>query len=355
MLDLSLGNKCSRSTRRKRLNVSRENHIKKKIECSVEQLVSELNSQMPSFLKHVYNTGHQHKAIKDIRENLKPNEAECVIDFSQNYNCKFSNEIQSVHFGASKKQISLHTGAFFHKVLNENNKSITKCVSFCSISECLRHDASSIWAHMQPILTLMKTCIPRLEAIHFQSDGPSTQYKNKTNFDLFQYHCNKVGLKNASWNFTTSGHGKSCADGTGGTVKGLCDRAVGHGKDIYSTDDILKVVDAADSPVKMFLVTENDINNINTLVPSNLKAINQTNKIHQTIWKQNTKKTLYLSSLFCTKCLYSPPCNHFQLNPDSFEFLDGEVKTSTISKRLATSNVTKRPVRRSQQVRHELD
>ena len=37
-----------------------------------------------------------------------------VIDFSENYYCKYSAEIQSVHFGASKKQISLHTGVFFY-------------------------------------------------------------------------------------------------------------------------------------------------------------------------------------------------------------------------------------------------
>ena len=65
--------------------------------------------------------------------------------------------------------------------------------------------------------------------MHFQSDGPSTQYRNKTNFFLFAYHCNLLQLHHASWNFSTAGHGKSFADGTGGTVKVLCDRAVAYG------------------------------------------------------------------------------------------------------------------------------
>lgn len=177
---------------------------KNKIECTVAELASELNLKIPPFLKHLYNTEHQYQTMSEIRKNLKENELFIVIDFSENYNCKFSEEIQSVHFGASKKQISLHTGAFFYK---EENSGEIKCISFCSLSECLRHDASAFWAHVKPVLDFIKVIMPDLKVIHFQSDGPSTQYKNKSNFYLFNYYCNKLGLQNATWNFTTPGHG----------------------------------------------------------------------------------------------------------------------------------------------------
>ncbi|KAI8119067.1 non-muscle, Myosin heavy chain [Lucilia cuprina] len=53
-----------------------------------------------------------------------------------------------------------------------------------------------------------------------------------------RYYSGLIYLQKATWNFSTAGHGKSCADGTGGTVKGLCDRAVMFGKDVISVHDI---------------------------------------------------------------------------------------------------------------------
>lgn len=50
-----------------------------------------------------------------MKDNLKENEAIIHFDFSENYACKYSQEIQSAHFGGSKKQISLHTSVIYYK------------------------------------------------------------------------------------------------------------------------------------------------------------------------------------------------------------------------------------------------
>lgn len=86
------------------------------IECNIKDLVDVLNSKTELYLKHVYSTGHQLKFIEDLKLHLEYKEVFVVIDFSENYLCKYNSEIQSVHFGASKKQISLHTGAFFIEI-----------------------------------------------------------------------------------------------------------------------------------------------------------------------------------------------------------------------------------------------
>ena len=168
---------------------------KLKIDCTINELISEFNSQIAEFLKHAYITTHQHQAIECINKNLKDNESSIVIDFSENYVGKCHQEIQSAHFGSSKKQMSIHTGAFFYK---DKLKNVNICVSFCTISDCLRHDASSVWAHLGPILKLIKETVPGVTTLHFQSDGPSTQYKNKTNFYLFQEYCRSEGLLQAT-------------------------------------------------------------------------------------------------------------------------------------------------------------
>lgn len=137
---------------------------KKKINCSVSDMIKELNSRLPEFLRHCYDTSHQHKALQSIQLNLKANEVKSIIDFSQNYVGKYASEIQSVHFGASKTQFSLHTGVFYYKVPGENK---TRCVSFSTVSECLRHDACAVWAHLKPILALIKTTVPEVKTLHF--------------------------------------------------------------------------------------------------------------------------------------------------------------------------------------------
>lgn len=255
------------------------------------------------YLRHVYDTHHQYKAFEELRKNLKPGEIYAVVDFSENFACKHATEIQSVHFGASKKQISLHTGTFFYK---KEEKKCIECVLFGTVSECLRHDAAAIWAHLQPVFELMKTYVPEINTIHFQSNGPSTQYKNKSNFFLMSHYCRTIGLKHATWNFSTPGHGKSFADGCGGTIKNMCDRAVENGKDIMSADDMIQTVTAPNnSKVKMFLITETDMRNIDLLLPVNLKPVPKPNSIFQLIWSSENTHTLYLSSLSCATCVHS--------------------------------------------------
>ena len=71
---------------------------------------------------HVYTRTHQFKMITTIKTNLEKNEAYIVMDYSQNYVYKYNKEVQAVHFGASKKQVSMQNGGFyFRNDFNEIN------------------------------------------------------------------------------------------------------------------------------------------------------------------------------------------------------------------------------------------
>ena len=76
----------------------------------------------------LFNIRHQYRTLKNLRENLKADEIIFHIDFSENYNCKYSSEIQSMLFGSSQKQISLHMGVVYSK---------GRELSFCTVSDCL--------------------------------------------------------------------------------------------------------------------------------------------------------------------------------------------------------------------------
>ncbi|KAL4720304.1 hypothetical protein ACJJTC_001834 [Scirpophaga incertulas] len=50
----------------------------------------------------------------------------------------------------------------------------------CTVSQCLRHDAAAIWAHLIPMIKLAIEINPFIDTIHFQSDSPSV-----STFDQF--------------------------------------------------------------------------------------------------------------------------------------------------------------------------
>jgi len=75
--------------------------------------------------------------------------------------------------GHQNKQLSLHTGIYFTKHHQQ---------SFCIVSGNLNHGPAAIWAHLEPVLKMLKKEHPKADTIDFFSDGPTTQYRQKGNF-----------------------------------------------------------------------------------------------------------------------------------------------------------------------------
>jgi len=148
-----------------------------------------------------------------LKDSLGANEVLYHIDFSENYSTKYEEEVQSVHFGASRKQVSIHTGVMYFKKDGELTYQ-----SFASVADNLDHSAMGVTSHMIPIYEHTKTLVPNVTVVHFISDGPSSQYKNKNNLNLSRETLKRIfgkSLRAFGWNFSVSGHGKGAADGVG--------------------------------------------------------------------------------------------------------------------------------------------
>lgn len=206
--------------------------MKIKKEGTVEDLIATLNADMKKFKIHVFNFYYQYKQYRMCADNLKYNEALIHIDFSENFVCKHNKEIQAMHFGAAKVQVTLHTG-----VLYLNNE---KPMSFCSISPENQHNPEAIWAHLEPILKYIKNEHPNVSVIHFFSDGPTTQYRQKKNFYLFSRNLYDYGFSDATWSFFEAAHGKGAADGIGGAIKHNLDLKIALGLDIPDAETAYK-------------------------------------------------------------------------------------------------------------------
>lgn len=83
-----------------------------------------------------------------------------------------------------------------------------------------------MWSHIEPILMELKSVQPNITVIHFYSDGPTTQYRNKLNFYIFTVFTVKLELKYCTRNLFESGHGKGAPDAVGGSVKRRADGLV---------------------------------------------------------------------------------------------------------------------------------
>ena len=146
--------------------------------------------------------------------------------------------------------------------------------------------------------------MPEFNTLHVQNDGPNTQYRNGTNFFIFNYHCKLLNIFISIWHFTTAGHGKSIADGIGGTVKNLNDHYVAQGNDVTCASDVLNTMKSSGSEIKVFLIEEADVKKIDEIIANlTLKPARNTLQVHNIIWTKDGEDTLYLNYLSCFYCI----------------------------------------------------
>ncbi|WAQ94248.1 hypothetical protein MAR_006719 [Mya arenaria] len=192
--------------------------VVRETECgSLETLVTDIEKEVERAARHIYNIRHQYHSITSLKENMATNELLIHMDFSENYNCKLDSEIQSMHFGASQRQVSVHTGIIYSK---------EKIYPFATVSDCLMHSPA---------------------------DGPTTQYRNKTNMFMFSFKIFDLGYKYGTWNYLEAGHGKGAADGIGATVKRTADSFVLTGHEVKCAEDLKCALNG--SSIHVFVVT----------------------------------------------------------------------------------------------------
>lgn len=88
--------------------------VKEKKVLTLHQLLQEANALLRGkFCRHIFNISHQYTAVKEMKSALSGSDCLVHVDFSENYACKLAEEVQGMHFGASRHQVSLHTGMVY--------------------------------------------------------------------------------------------------------------------------------------------------------------------------------------------------------------------------------------------------
>ncbi len=248
-----------------------------------EDLLALLNKKLDSLAKHHFNWLHQAKILRELKETLREDEVCIHVDFSENYGCKLSSEIQAFHFGGSRKQVTIHTCVVY---------MASSSFSYATISASLRHDERAVWAHMEPVLRdAIGKCNTPPSTLHISSDGPVTQYRNKKNLYLLSTVPFLSGFKRVTWNFSEKSHGKGAP----------ADTAVQRGTDLQTAEELYKFLKDQDSTINYYWISEEDIAKFDESVPKNVPAVKGTLKMHQVTSEEPAAIQWREISCFCAR------------------------------------------------------
>lgn len=249
--------------------------VKEKVSGTLYDLVTQFRDRIKSMKRHVFNIRHQYRIYRDLRDKMSETECMIHIDFAENYLGKYSSEIQSVHFGGSHKQVTLHTG-----VLYVSSDPAPK--PFCTVSDCTDHSPFAIWSYLQPMLESLKFNFPQVKVTHFFSDSPSTQYRQKKMFFIFSTQLYELGLTSGTWNYFEAGHGKGAPDGVGGALKRSADAIVANGTDVPDAASFYRLL-ADKTTIKLYFVPDSCVREAMQSARIDIPPIPGTMKIHQLV------------------------------------------------------------------------
>lgn len=223
----------------KRVEVERKGRTFKRMQIVTserprEEFATLMRTELREFRKHVHRVKVQYGQSRRLKEILPSNHAICHMDFAENYTCGFAEEIQSAYF--DKNAVTLHPVVIYYT--KEETGNDVKHKSLVVVSDELSHTSSTVFAIMKQVIAEVRAILPNVEMVHYMTDSPTSQYRNKQIFSIVAQHDTIFPGIKATWLYFEAGHGKGPCDGVGGTAKRLADMAVKrHSVIIQSADD----------------------------------------------------------------------------------------------------------------------
>ncbi|CAG2223343.1 unnamed protein product [Mytilus edulis] len=219
----------------KRVDVEEKGMMKKRMnvvqcEANKQEFGTLIRTSLNEFRAHVYRVQTQYEQIRTLKENLAKYNVICQMDFAENYSCVHADEVQSAYF--DKASVTLHPVVLYYKVdgdINLHHKS------FVFVSDEPGHNSSTVYAFIKDLIPKILQIAPGTKAVHYITDSPTSQYRNKYIFHLVTLHGMLFDGITASWHYFEAGHGKGPCDGVGGTAKRLADMAVRQQKVVIQT------------------------------------------------------------------------------------------------------------------------
>lgn len=189
-------------------------------------------------------------------------------------------EVQSAYWNAS--MVSLHTMVAYFP----GDRAPRNLQSYVAVSDVISHNATAVYDILKKIIPIIKEDYPVTKKIHYLTDSLTSQYRNKTIFQVLVDHETDFGMQ-AQWNYLESGHGKGPCDGLGASVKRAADMAIKQGKaTIQDGKDFYNwTTKESGSKVKFTYYSQQDYDEAKTILESKQKcqAVSGTFKLHAVV------------------------------------------------------------------------
>lgn len=285
--------------KRVKLQNGKEKQRVVEVKTSKADFVEMMLETFQDFKNHIQRVKQQYAAVSKMKECLPKDQVLIQMDFSENYSCSTLEEIQSAYWNSS--MVTLHPAVIYYR----GEFDELKHTSYVHVSEVLNHNASMVICIINSLINIVKAIIPNVTSVHFWTDSPSSQYRNKTIFDLVSRFRVEYGVK-ASWHYFESGHGKGPCDGVGGTTKRNADNAVKQGKVlIQDASDFYAWATQNEQGIRYEFVTEEDYNLTKINVDernSKIKPVKGCMKIHAVVGTNDGTIAVRNTSCACSNC-----------------------------------------------------
>jgi len=277
---------------------------------SKEEFKEIMQRELSAFRDHVDRVTTQYREMKKLRENLPDGHALVWVDFAENYSCSSVEEIQSAYWNTS--MITLHTMVVYY-----SSNHTKKLQSIVAVSDLIHHNATAVHTILKKTIPVIRADYPTLTTVHYLSDSPTSQYRNRYIFQFVAYHEQEFGIK-ARWDYLESGHGKGPCDGLGGSVKRSADMAVKQAKcNIQDAADFFAwglQSESAGSKVKYLHYTQEDYDTTVAQMSEreNALSVPGTMKLHAIVPSVQFPMSIYVRnvSCYCLSCMINVDSTH---------------------------------------------
>ncbi|XP_060579551.1 uncharacterized protein LOC132736439 [Ruditapes philippinarum] len=288
--------------------VELENKMKKmmivEIEVTREDFVTLIKKEIEDFCGHVHRVKCQYQELKANKESLQNDEAFIQMDFAENYTCRTADEVQTAYW--SLTSVTLHPVVIYFK---KDSRLCHK--SYVVVSDTITHSSSTVVAFLDAVLPEIKSLLPNLTKVHYWTDSPSSQYRNKFIFNTLANHNEVYGVR-AQFNYFEAGHGKSACDGLGGTTKRMADEASRQGNClIQNAHDFYSWAKSSSMSEVTFLFVSKELcgKKQQEFASLNIRPVQNTMKLHAIMFDDDSKafKTRE-TSCYCAQCATGKLC-----------------------------------------------
>ena len=164
-----------------------------------QDLFDELIKELGTFPSHIFRASWQHKQMALCCTTLTMHEVIMVLDFSENYSCRFQNEVQSALF--DHQEVTLLPVMLYRQA----GKARVIC-----ISNDPKHNSDVVKTCEDAISQKIEDYGRSFSKWHQFTDSSATQFKGLKAFADISLRGNMI-----TCNFFETSHGKSVCDGLG--------------------------------------------------------------------------------------------------------------------------------------------